>query len=81
MRERGDRLRLALEPRERGGAVVRPLGGSTLTRDVAAQLRVAGAVDLAHAAGPQGTENLVRSEPSAGGRGIGGLYWRFMIDD
>ena len=46
-------LRLALEPREPigvGGEVL----GQQLERDLAAQLRVRGAVDLAHAAGAEG---------------------------
>jgi hypothetical protein len=35
------------------------------------EARVACAVDLTHAAGPEGTENLVRTEPTAGGQGHG----------
>ena len=61
MIQRRERLRFALEPRE-------PLGiggerlGQDLDRDVATELRVARAIDLAHAAGPEGGEDLVRAD-------------------
>jgi hypothetical protein len=38
-----------------------------LDRDVPAETRVARAIDLAHAAGAQPTDNLVGSDPGAGG--------------
>ena len=40
-------------------------GGSSLMRDVAAQLRVVGQVDFTHAAGPQSRADLVATEPQA----------------
>src|SRR5262249_26275528 len=36
---------------------------------IAAQARVAGAIDLAHPASAEGTDNLVRAEANAGGQG------------
>ena len=38
-------------------------------RDRAIEPRVSGFVDLAHAAGPKGGEDLVRAEAGAGGEG------------
>ena len=55
----GDGLRLALEP----GAAVRigaDVGREHLDRDGAIEAGVAGLVDIAHAAGPDGGEDLVR---------------------
>jgi hypothetical protein len=40
--------------------------GQHLQGNVAAKLRIAGAKDLAHPAGSDGEENLVRAETSAG---------------
>ena len=40
--------------------------GQDLDGDVAIEPRVAGAIDLAHAACPQGGEDLVRAEADAG---------------
>jgi hypothetical protein len=68
-------LRFTFEPRQ-------PLGisGEQLRQDfdgdIAIELRVAGAVDLAHAAGPDGSEDLVRAESSAGQEGHSRLRWR-----
>ena len=59
-------LRLALKPREPlriGGERL----GQDLDRDVAIQLRVARAIDLAHAAGAERRQDLVRAEACAGG--------------
>ena len=36
-----------------------------LNRDVTIQLRVAGAIDLAHAAGTEGRHDFIRAEPRA----------------
>ena len=52
MIERGEHLRLALEAREAIGIGGERLG-QDLDRDVAPELRVARAVDLAHPAGPE----------------------------
>ncbi len=63
--ERGDRPRLALEAPE----AVRVAGqglGQDLDRHLAAEPRVARAVDLAHPPGPDEAEDLVRPEPHAG---------------
>ena len=57
----GDGLRLALEP----GAAVRigaDVGREHLDRDGAIEAGVAGLVDIAHAAGPDGGEDLVPVE-------------------
>ena len=43
--------------------------GQDLDRDVAIQLRVARAIHLAHAAGPEGREDFVGAEASAGEEG------------
>ena len=59
-------LRFALEPREPIGVGGERLG-QDLDRDVAIQLRVARAIDLAHAAGAEGRQDLVRAEAGAGG--------------
>ena len=50
--------------REAGAAVLvaDALGGQDLDRDLAAEARVAGAVDLAHPAGAERGEHLVRPE-------------------
>jgi hypothetical protein len=73
MRERGHGPGLAPEARQR----IRVLGevaGQHLDRDVAAELRVFGAVDLAHPAAAQWRHDLVESESSPGrqahGQGI-----------
>ena len=66
MRQRGDRLGLALEARERGriGGQVRR---QDLDRDLAIERRVARAVDLAHAARAERGDDLVLSERCAAG--------------
>ena len=69
MRERGDCLRLALEAREAFG-VRDKSSGQHLDRDVAIELRVAGAIHLAHAAGAERRQDFVGPEPGAGVRGI-----------
>jgi hypothetical protein len=64
MIERGERLGLALESGEPigiGGERV----GQDLDRHVAIQLRVAGFVDLAHAAGADSAGDFVRTKTSA----------------
>ena len=67
VRERGDGLGLALEARERVG-VRGQLRGKDLDRDVAVELRVARAVDLAHAPGAERREDLVGAEACSGGK-------------
>ena len=66
MREGGDGLGLALEAGERLG-IAGQVGRQDLHRDVAIELRVSRAVDLAHTAGAERTEDLVRPEPGSGG--------------
>ena len=66
MGEGRDRLRLALEPRERVG-IGRDGLRQHLDRDVAIQLPVARAVDLPHSARAQRREDLVGAEAGAGG--------------
>ena len=68
MRERGDGLRFALEAR----AAIRIAGNAgrqDLDRDVAIEPRVARAVDLAHAAGADRGDHLIRPESGAGRHG------------
>ena len=63
-------LRLALEARE--ALARRPDGvGSTLMATSRSELRVAGAVDLAHATRSEGRDDDVRAEPAAAGEGQG----------
>jgi hypothetical protein len=64
MSQRGEHLRFPAEPRDAFGIVCNTLG-KDLQRDVAIQLRVACATDLAHAAGAEGVEYLVRTKSSA----------------
>ena len=64
--ERGGRLRLELEPRHEA-RVAGPGLGQRLERDLPLQPRVARAIDLAHAPGPEGLKDLVSSQPSSRG--------------
>ena len=64
-------LRLLLEAREPGG-IVRQRGGNDLDGDLAAEPGVAGAIHLSHAALPKRSDDLVRTEPGAGGQRHGG---------
>ena len=76
MVERRQHLRLAAEPRQPVG-VAREGVGQDLERDVTIELGVAGAVDLAHSAGADGTEDFVRTKTSsAGERHARGVYVR-----
>ena len=68
MVERREDLGFPFEP----GEAVRVLSkrlGQDFQRDVAIQLRVAGAVDLAHAAAAEERQDLIRAEPRARGKG------------
>ena len=67
MVERREQLRLAPEAGEAFGIGSEELG-QDLQRDVAAELRVARAIDLAHAAGAEQGGDPVRAEPSTGGQ-------------
>ena len=67
MVQRGDRPRFTLKP------LARDLGAGQLPRqhldrDLAFESRVARAIDLAHTAGADGGDDLVRAEPSASGQ-------------
>ena len=66
MVQRGEHLRLAIEPREPLG-VVRDRRQQHLDRDVAIQLGIARAIDLTHAARAEHGDDLVRSEAAADG--------------
>ena len=71
MRERGDGLRLALEPSES----IRIAGDGRrhdFDGDLAPEFGIASAVDLAHAAGADGAQHIVGAEPSAGSEGHDG---------
>ena len=61
--ESGDRARLLLEAGA-AGLVRQPVCRQDLDRDLAAEARVAGAVDLAHASRAERGDHLVRPEPS-----------------
>jgi hypothetical protein len=63
--ERREQLGFAAEAR-RAHRVVREGVRQDLERDFAAELRVAGAVDDAHAAGAERADDLVRAESGAG---------------
>ena len=63
--ERGQRLRLAREPRE-PLAIVGDRFGEHLDRDVAIEFRIARAVHLAHAAGTERPEDFVLAEARPG---------------
>ena len=65
MVERREHLRLAFESRQPLGIVGEQVG-QDLERDLAAQLGVAGAVDLAHAARAKRASDLIGTEPGAG---------------
>jgi hypothetical protein len=67
MRQRGDRLRFALEARDTIG-IGRELPGQDLDRDKPIQLRIARAIDLAHAAGANRPGHFVRAEACARGQ-------------
>jgi hypothetical protein len=62
--ERGEELRLPLEPCHAAGIAGESLG-QNLQRDLAFQLRVPGAVDLAHAANTEEVAHLVRADARA----------------
>ncbi len=61
----GEHLGFAREPRERSGSRAKA-SGSDLHRDVAIQLRIASAIDLAHAAGAEGRQDFVSADPRGG---------------
>ena len=67
MVERGQRLRFAGEPRQPIGIAGEGVR-QDFQRDVAVQLRVPRAIHLAHAAGPDGAEDFVRTESHACGQ-------------
>jgi hypothetical protein len=68
MRQRGDCSRFALEARQPIG-ITRHAGWQDFDRDVSAQARVAGAVDLSHVADADGRKHFIRAEPGAGNEG------------
>jgi len=72
------RLRFAFEPRQ-PIAIECERVGKNLDRDVALQLRIAGAVDLAHSAGPQRTDDLIWADSDTGGE-THGASWRATVD-
>src|SRR5205823_6665427 len=65
MVERREQLRLALEA-DHACRVSEEQLGQDLDRDVAPQLRVVRAIDLAHSAVADGAPNSVRAEPRSG---------------
>ena len=65
MVEGGDGAGFALEAGEPIG-IARQLGGQHLERDVAAELRIGGAIHLAHAACAELVENSVVPKPNTG---------------
>jgi hypothetical protein len=66
MVERGERARLALESHQPIG-IVRERLRQDLERDIAPEPGVAGAIDLAHAAGANDGDDLVRPDARARG--------------
>lgn len=76
MVERGEDLGFTTEPRK-PFRIVRERVGQDFEGDVPSELGVPRAIDLAHAAGPKGGENLVRAKARAGLEGhsdSAGLY-------
>jgi len=67
MRERRDRLRLALEPGQRVG-IGRNRRREDLDRNVAVELSIPRPVDLPHSTRAQRREDLVGAEAGAGGK-------------
>ena len=65
MVERSEHLCLALEARE-PIAVAREMLRQHLDGDIALQLRIAGAIDLAHAAGTERRDDFVRAKAGPG---------------
>src|SRR5438128_1709671 len=63
MIERCEDLCLTREPCN-AIAIARDVSRKNLDRDLTPKLRVAGAIDLAHAAGAQGGDDLIRAEAS-----------------
>ncbi len=78
MIQRGQHLCLALEPREPIG-IERERFGQDLQRDVAIQLRVARAIDLAHPACAERRLNFVGTELCAGRQRHRGLAFNRPI--
>ena len=68
MIERREHFGLALKPRQ-PLAIVSDIGGQHLDRDLALQLGIPGAIDLAHSAGAERRYDFVRTQLSAGRQG------------
>jgi hypothetical protein len=64
MIERGQYAGLAVEPSSTVG-VGQPHLGQDLDRHVASEPRVAGAIDLAHASGPEERDDFIRADVAA----------------
>ena len=75
--QRGEHFRFALKAREPIG-VSRDGRRQSLDRNLALQLRVRRAVDLAHAAGADGGDHFIGTETRAGSEGQG---WRDYIGE
>ena len=71
MTQTRDGARLTLEPLAKLGTGGE-MGGEHLDGDLAVQARVAGAVNLTHAAGTERGDYLVRAEPTSGCQGHSG---------
>ena len=69
MVQRRERLRFAREPREPVGVAGDRESGRTLDRDLAIQLRVARAIDLAHPADADAGDDFIDAETGAGSEG------------
>ncbi len=69
--ERGERLRLALEPRQAVGIRGEELR-QDLDRHLPIELRVARPIDLPHPAGAKRIDYFIGTELGAGGQGHGG---------
>ena len=68
MVQRGDGPRLALEARARIG-IAGDVTRQDLDRDRAIEPRIAGFVDLTHAAGAERADDFIRTEPDSGVEG------------
>ena len=67
MIQRREHLGLALEPRE-PFRILGERAGQNLQRDVAVELRIARAVNLAHSARPNGGDHFIRTDANAGSK-------------
>ena len=79
MIERGERPRFAPETQQTFW-ISDEFAGKEFQRDVAIEFRIAPAIDLAHPAGSDGFENVVRSNSASDQHGPGSVYVQETCD-